>query len=657
MAACIFDRRAKTIYFICCAVVLCAGLSTAWLQAQQAADMILHNGKILTVDDKFSTAQAVAISGDKILAVGNNADVMKLAGPNTRKIDLKGKTVVPGLIDTHLHITGPGQYAEGLTPEKTHALAIDWRGVRTKEDVLSQIKGMMDKYQFKPGDWIYFQDRIQTGLQEDGVTQGARLEQVKILYDELNVTNLDKVAPNNPIVLTLGIPDENGLLVNGKAIEILFKNEGPFIKKYGRFWIDAGGKPEGHLEPPATRLVLNKYTPRLKPEDMAPGIEKLLQELNAQGVTTISTKMRLNGIDAYKLLESRNELTMRLAYGLGWDYFGSITDLANGLKQYEGTVGSGDDMLWVSSMSPSSVDGASTRACTNQKRSGGAFGVLDGWWPVGQCHTDSEFNGAKGKGAPISGNYFKEWVILGAKYNLRVANDHVAGDRSVENLLSMVDDARKQYGPTAAQNWGFDHCVLVNPVDFKRAAKLGVMFSCAPKYIQDVAPTAAISYGDKIANTFVVPVKSMIDSGIKVVFESDRDSYKWEDLQVFLTRKDKAGKVWGPQEKLDRPTALKMITRWAADYVLKGDQLGSIEPGKLADLAVLDRDYLTIPVEEVGKIHPEMTMLGGKIILLSPSFSQENNLKPTGAMITTYEELIARRAGKRGFSEPGAGGG
>jgi len=632
-------------------------LSVGRVYAQQTADMILHNGKILTVDDKFSIVEAVAVRGNQIVAVGNNADVLKLAGPNTQKIDLNGKTVVPGLIDTHLHITGPGQYAEGLNPEKTHAMAIDWRAVRTKDDVLSQIKNYMDQYHFKPGDWLYFQDRIQVGLNEDGARGTARLDQVKILYDELNVTELDRVAPDNPIVLTLGIPDENGLLVNGKAIDILFKNEGAFIKKYGRFWIDTGGKPEGHLEPPATRLLLNKYTPRLKPEDMTDGIEKYLQELNASGVTTISTKMRLNGIDAYKLLQSRGQLTMRLGYGLGWDYFGSVTDLQSGLKQFEGATGSGDDILWVTSVSPSSVDGASTRACTNQKRSGGAFGVLDGWWPFGQCHTDNEFKGSPRKGAPIQGNYFRDWVIIGAKYNLRVANDHVAGDRSVENMLSAVEESRKLYGPKAAQNWGFDHCVLVDPADFKRAARLGVTFSCAPKYLQDVAPTAATSYGDKIANTFVVPVKSMIDSGIKVVFESDRDSYKWADLQLFLTRKDKSGKVWGPQEKLDRPTALRTITRWAADYVLKGDKLGSIEAGKLADLAVLDRDYMAVPVEEVGKIHPEMTMLNGKIVFLSPKFSQENNLEPKGAIVSTYEDLTARRAGKRGFAEPGANGG
>ncbi len=625
--------------------------------AQSNADMILHNGKILTVDKDFSTAQAVAVTGNKISAVGQNEDVLKAAGPNTQVIDLKGRMVIPGLIDTHLHIIGPGNYADGLTPDKTRSMTIDWRGVASVDDVLNQIKGYMDKYHFKPGEWLYFNNRLEFTMGYGGATDSVT--KAKILYDDLNAKTLDKVAPNNPIVLTLGIPDENGLLVNGKAIEILWKNDGPFIKKYGRFWIDQGGLPEGHLEPPLTRLILNKYTPRLTAEQMAPGIEKLLQELNANGMTALSTKIRMNGLDAYKLLDQRGELTMRLAYGLGWDYFGSVKDPAIELKKFEGSMGTGGDKIWVVSMAPSSVDGASTRACTNQKRSGGAFGAIDSWFPTGQCHTDSEYRGGHSKygPAPIQANYFKEWVMTQAKYGLRLANDHVAGDRSVENLLSMVEDAQKQYGAASTKLWSFDHCVLVDPRDFKRAAKDGVMFSCAPKYLRDVAPNAAVSYGDTIANTFIVPVKSMMAAGIKVVFESDQDSYKWDDIQMLLTRKDKDGKVWGPQERLDRPTALRMITSWAAEYVLKADKIGTIERGKLADLAVLDKDYLTVPVEEVKTIEPQLTILDGKIVYVHPNFSSEYNLKPAGAVVNTYKDLRARRPAGRGFIEAGASGG
>jgi predicted amidohydrolase YtcJ len=146
-----------------------------------------------------------------------------------------------------------------------------------------------------------------------------------------------------------------------------------------------------------------------------------------------------------------------------------------------------------------------------------------------------------------------------------------------------------------------------------------------------------------MANTMIVPVGAMVKAGVKVVYEADRDNYTWGDLEILLTRKDRQGKVWGAQDRVDKPTALRMITRWAADYVLKSDKLGSIEPGKLADLVVLDRDYMTIPPDDVSDLRPQMTVFDGKVVFLTPSFSAEQNLKPAGALIATYDELYARR--------------
>jgi len=128
-----------------------------------------------------------------------------------------------------------------------------------------------------------------------------------------------------------------------------------------------------------------------------------------------------------------------------------------------------------------------------------------------------------------------------------------------------------------------------------------------------------------------------------VGYEADRDTYAWNDLELLLTRKDRRGNVWGPQERVDRSTVLKMATRWAADYVLKGDHLGSLEPGKLADLVVLDRDYMAIRDEAVSEIRPQVTIFDGKIVFVHPQFAEEYNLRPSRAIVSTYEELKARR--------------
>ena len=629
---------ARLTFLFCLMVLGGFWLAAAQQSPPRAADMVLHNGKILTVDANFSTAEAVAITGNQFTAVGSNPEVQKLAGPNTLVIDLQGRTVIPGLVDTHAHIHNYSENAYGkeLGPEKLKHYPVDWRGVTTKEDVLNQVQSIMDKYKFKPGEWVYLENQV-------GFIGGGSVEHAKILYDQLNRWELSKVTPNNPAVMSLGIPDFNGFLVNDKGMEILWAKYADYIKKYGRYWIDAQGRADGHMEPPASRLLF-QYLPEPAPEDMAPAYKKYLDEWNAAGVTTVSTRLPKYSVATYNLLRSRGELTLRMGYGQEW-FFGALPNVASGLKNLKNVVGSGDNSVWVTSVAPTEVDGATTRACTNQKR-GAAFGTIDSWWPAGQCQTDNEFRGAAGKAATVHGNYFREWVMTSGQEGIRFANTHVAGDRSVRNLLGMIEQIQRQKGPAATQGWALDHCFLVDPTDLPQAARLKVTFSCAPKYVEGAANVAK-SYGDQVAHTFMVPVKTMLDNGVRAVFESDRDVYVWHDLAILLTRQDRQGKVWGEQEKLDRPTALKMITRWAAEYVLRPDQIGSIEPRKLADLVVLDQDYLTIPAEEVANIHPQLTMLDGKIIYLHPQFSQEHNLKPKTAVIATYDDLFRRRTSQR----------
>jgi predicted amidohydrolase YtcJ len=188
-----------------------------------------------------------------------------------------------------------------------------------------------------------------------------------------------------------------------------------------------------------------------------------------------------------------------------------------------------------------------------------------------------------------------------------------------------------------------DHCDMVNPADFKRGAKLGIVFSCYVARSIAEGQDKADAYGEKVANTFLSPVKSLIDAGARVVFESDSNTFLWEDMETVITRKDDKGRVWGPQDRVDRPTALRMITSWAADYVLRGDQFGTIEPGKFADVVILDKDYLTIPEEEIHTIQPQLTIFDGKAVFVHSAFAKEYNFHPSGVLVSTYKELIARR--------------
>jgi predicted amidohydrolase YtcJ len=130
----------------------------------------------------------------------------------------------------------------------------------------------------------------------------------------------------------------------------------------------------------------------------------------------------------------------------------------------------------------------------------------------------------------------------------------------------------------------------------------------------------------------------MIDAGINVSNEGD-----WDGIEIMITRKDSKGKVWGADQKIDRVTALRVATQNGANYILKADKLGSIEAGKLADLVILDKDYMTMPEDEIGEMRPLLTMMGGKIVFLRSDFSTESGVKPAGAEISTHEELQKRR--------------
>ena len=522
---------------------------------------------------------------------------------------------------------------------------VDWRGVKTKEDVLNQIQGLMQKYQFKPGEWIYFSNSLSL-IGADGSPL-----QATILWDELTRWELDKVTPNNPVALSLGYPDLGGFRLNSKAIDTIWNDLGyaDFIKKYGRYSIANTGQPEGLVEPPASRIVL-KLVGGGEPADLAPIYRKYIEEWSAQGITAVSTRIPDYALKAYQLLESQGELRIRIGYGQ-LNYFGNVKDLDKELPILAKQIGTGSDVLWMTSVSPTAVDGTTgaARVCTNLPRAGGAAGTLAKWFPMGACQLDTEYRGPGQRAAPLQANYFRDWLQASGRYGVRFANTHVSGDRSYSILLATMEQIQKQYGPDATRNWALDHCDMVNPADLPLAGKLGATFSCYSSPIERGAGIAA-SYGEEVAQKFISPVKSMLNAGAKVVFEMDSDANVWQALERLITRKDSKGKVWGPQERVDRTTALKMITRWAADYLLRGDKLGSIEAGKLADLVVLNRDYMTIPEEEIRGLQSRFTVLGGKIIYVHPDFAQEYNLRPAGAVVSTYDELKARRNPLRDYS-------
>ena len=538
--------------------------------------------------------------------------------------------MTPGLIHTHVHMESPGRYGRGLPASQSKRYPLNFRIVKTKEDVIKQIKDTIAAFQFEPGEWIQF-------------STNPSGEQARLLFDELNRWELDKGAPDNPIFFSLGVPILNMVLVNSKAIEALWDKHGDFIETYGRYWIDEFGRPEGHLEAPAARVIVQEFAPEPDVEVMGPLYKKGLEERAAVGNTTISGGLHGFSVEVYKWLDERDELPVRYGYGVSWTF--GIPGADN--TQFK--MGAGTDRVWITSMSARGLDGAGSRMCISLDRNSGAVAAAEGgesslmglsavseWWPRGQCNLDIEYGGAT-KGARLKANYFMEWFNQVARDGLRSGNVHVSGDESYSRLLSELERIDRA-NPGAVKGWAMDHCTMVNPLDIPRAAKLGMMWSCEPLGEGNRAPMVAEAFGDPVAHTYVSPIKSMLEAGINVSLEG-----LWDGVETLITRKDEEGKVWGPDQRLDRETALRVATQNGANYVLKGDQLGSIEAGKLADLVVLDRDYMSIPEEDISETQSLMTLQGGEIIFLHSDFSREHSLRPEGTLISTLEELRKRR--------------
>jgi predicted amidohydrolase YtcJ len=559
--------------------VLCADQAfaqSAPTELIRYAETIFHNGKIVTVDERSTVAQAVAVRDGKILAVGPNAQVLKLAGPKTIRVDLKGKTMLPGLIDTHSHLQ---EYALDHWGEDHPILRYTKVGGKDQDEILAEIKKAVEAAVkgLKPGQWV----RLNLENSEDG---RALLRQGKLT----NAT-IDPLSPENPVLIKSGT---RGLLNSSGLKE--------YIKEFG------GPDPEmdaktGYLR--STTIVRDMNADLFMKgnlEALAEIYHKELVESTSFGITTWSSSLSaVNNLNAMQHLERKGRLPIRLAWGHAHGV--SMATGAESYRRLGDLLGSGSDYLWNNGVGVVSVDGSYPEICTTVQAQ------------------------EKIKNREIcrltTGSGRQDMLYSMVKAGHRISNIHVAGDSSVDRVMDTIEQASTEAGlnldQIRAKRHSIDHCVMnPRPDQYERLKKLNMFASCAPKYVENVAPRILRDYGEEYLK-WNVPVKSLTDAGVKTVIELDvhltarKNAFYY--VQLLLTR-EAAGKVWNGSEKIDRMTALKMFTRWASEYVLRENVLGSIESGKWADLIVLDRDYLTIPESDMSKTQVLLTMVGGKII-------------------------------------------
>jgi predicted amidohydrolase YtcJ len=532
--------------------------------AQQAtADTIYVNGKVFTADAKDDLAEAFAVAGDRFIAVGSNADVRKLAGTGTRVVDLKGHFVSPGLADGHFHNEGGGS-------------GIDLSHVRSMAELMVTVANAAARAE--PGALLVSnQDWHEAQLKEQRLPTAREL---------------DKAAPNNPLVLVRG---GHSYILNTVALAKFNITRDTPVPAGGQISREADGELSGELFDTAKDLVT---LPKPKPLAMD-DILATQKALNPYGITAVRIPGAYKGdlVQALKLMQQADAdhaLTLRYTVympGFGFRTPQQVDDAIAkwGVKQDEG-----DDFVRV----------------------GGIKLIVDGGFEGG--HLTRNYQEPYGK----NGTYSGLTVSPPAAYNSVVleinrlgwrAATHAVGDAAVDEVLTGYELANKDK-PLIGKRWTIEHAFIVRPDLVKRMQDLKLMVS-AQDHLYLAAPVLKRYWGWDLASE-VTPVKTYLDAGLLVAGGTDSPVIPfnpfWE-LYHFASRDTISDGVYGDDQKIaSRAQLLRLVTINYALMIGEEDHRGSIEPGKLADFAVLTGDFLSVPVEAIPNMKALLTVVGGK---------------------------------------------
>jgi predicted amidohydrolase YtcJ len=532
------------------------------LHAQQpAADLIFSNGKIITVDERFTIAQAVAIKGDRVVAVGSNQEIARLAGAGTRKIDLKGKSVIPGLIDNHMHLLRAGQ---------TWELEVRLDGVESRKQAVEMLENRAKA--IGPGKWVYNIGGWTTDQFADDKKPFTRDE-------------LDRIAPNNPVAIQ---ESYYATFLNSRALQELgITEKGPDLADLpkGAVLRDSTGRPTGMIkgDMPAVRPIAAKM-PRVSDDRIEASSLALIQDMNRTGLTAFGVP----GCDPslsrmYRRWADKGQLNVRVfcidGFGAGTpEQADKILPQISQIKLFQG-----DDYL-------------------DQ--------IFYGESVYGPLH-DPMFL-LKSDPKPDQLAQWRRIATEIAKAGLPL-HVHASLENTIDAFLDQIEAINKEY-PIKNLRWVLAHDTQLNGPELERMKRLGLYAA--------IHPWATINggifheiYGDR---AYDMPALGTIqNSGILWGFGTDGSAAN--QLRPFTTLWFAVtGKMVGGtkviRQTISREDALIAHTRNNAFFLFQENNLGSIQAGKLADLLVLDRDYLTVPADQIKDIKPTMTVVGGRIV-------------------------------------------
>ena len=534
-------------------------LGAAWavsLFAQQAPpDIVLTNGKIITVDDRFTIAQAIAVKGDRIVAVGTNQDINRLADSTTRRIDLRGRAVIPGLIDNHAHYMEEGALWQ---------LELRLDGVETRKAALDMVRSRASS--LPAGEWVF----TLGGWSIDQFTDNKR----PFARDEL-----DAVAPRNPVLLQFTRAETylNSAALRALGLDGNTPDPGaPWVKR------DPSGKPTGVIDgagaDPVRRLI-----PEAKGPVLEAGNFSMIRDLNRAGLTASGGTCPDEYMDMYRRWAREGRLNKRF-YCLV-------------------AIGAGNNAA--------AVDKALPQIAQLKLFQG------DNW--VDQfAYGEGFFGPASDNMVAVRGTQRPEDFVQWGRIAREVAkagmpaNIHTTLEATADGFLTQIEAIDKEF-PVRNLRWALIHGEQLTASHLERMKRLGIYASIQPRATIMGAIFNRV-HGDRSRD--MPPLRMIQDSG--VMWGLGTDTFEVNQYRPFttlwfaVTGKMVGGTVVNRQP-ISREDALIAHTRKNAFFVFQENNLGSLQPGKLADLVVMDRDYLTVPADQIKEITSVLTMVGGRI--------------------------------------------
>ena len=539
--------------------VLCYAMTDVAQAQAQAPDLILYNGKIVTLDAKSSIASAVAIRGDSIAAVGNDSVVRALARGATRSVDLGGRTVIPGLIDSHLHAIRAGV---------THRLEVDWSDVANLADGLKRIS---DAARVRPGAWVLVPGGWHVNQLKEGRAPTA--------------AELAKAGGDNPVYVQ-HLYDY--AVLNPKGMERLGITKDSKIAPSGKVVLNDEGEPSGVIDadlPTLTNLFARTAQPDLA-EQIA-GTRAFLQKLASTGLTgVIDAAGGGMSPDAYQplfQLWQRHDLPIRVSFFTNGRPGQELADL----KSYQTMLPRNFGDAWMKALGFGEVV---------------VWGMHDG--PLGRTA-----NFKPRPGAPETLREITQWL---ANHGQRM-QIHATSNNAASQILDIIEETDKK-ASIKSLRWTIAHIEDATPQTLARMKALGMgyliqnrLYFEGDSWPKTVTPVVAAK---------APPIKDAMSAGLVIGAGTDgtrTSTYNpFVTLQWLVTGKSVKGTVVRTKEHSPtRTEALRMHTLGSAWFAGDEDKRGSIQPGKWADMVVLDADYMTVPEGRISAIKPVLTLVGG----------------------------------------------